>query len=75
MVNSKKIRSVYKGKVYSRIETKGKGKLLYGEISRKGVEQFIKSLPREITSKDTFLDIGSGRGKMVMHMALATPIR
>jgi len=49
--------------------------LTYGEITWKGVNQFIDYLPRKINKDDVFLDIGSGRGKMVLHMALHTPVQ
>lgn len=73
----KLLKTVYREKVHKVAEKlKHKEKAFtYGEITQLGVEQFIKSLPREITSDDYFLDIGSGRGKMVLHMALSTPVK
>ena len=50
-------------------------KFTYGEISREGVEQIISLIQkhkRVIGPKDVFIDIGSGCGKLLIHLALNT---
>ena len=44
----------------------------YGEITRDGVESFYKEIKskKDITNNDVFLDIGSGNGKMVLHLSM-----
>ena len=46
------------------------GSFTYGEISRRGVEKFIEVLsPKFLNETSVFYDIGSGTGKMVLHIA------
>ena len=44
----------------------------YGEITRDAVESFYKEIKskKDITNNDVFLDIGSGNGKMVLHLSM-----
>lgn len=46
--------------------------LSYGEITQKGVEQLNNYINRNIgvESEDIFYDIGSGNGKLILHMSL-----
>lgn len=50
---------------------------LYGEITEKGVNQLIEKLRehRYLTNQTTFVDVGSGYGKMVFHMAMFDEIK
>ena len=50
---------------------------LYGEITEKGVNQLIEKLRehRYLTNQTTFVDVGSGYGKMVLHMAMFDEIK
>jgi hypothetical protein len=49
---------------------------LYGEITRGGVENIIFNFTKQFQDPRTvFYDLGSGFGKMVMHVAVACPIR
>ena len=49
---------------------------LYGEITRGGVENIIFNFTEQFTNPRTvFYDLGCGLGKMVMHVAVACPIR
>lgn len=48
---------------------------LYGEITREGVDSVIQNF-KEFQDPDTvFYDIGSGYGKMVLHVAVSCPIK
>ena len=49
---------------------------LYGEITRGGVENLIFHLTSQFMNKDTvFYDLGSGLGRMVIHVAMMCPIK
>jgi hypothetical protein len=50
---------------------------LYGEITEKGVNQIIDNLKKHklITHDGLFIDLGSGYGKMVLHMAMFDEIK
>jgi SAM-dependent methyltransferase len=47
-------------------------KLIYGEIKKSGVDTLLKEIKKRksITSDDVFYDIGSGNGKLPIHIAL-----
>jgi precorrin-6B methylase 2 len=47
-------------------------KLIYGEITKAGVDTLLKEIKKRksITSNDIFYDIGSGNGKLPIHIAL-----
>ncbi|MEM7496045.1 MAG: hypothetical protein AAF471_08010, partial [Myxococcota bacterium] len=45
----------------------------YGEITIGGADQLLEAF--DLTAKDIFYDLGSGRGQLVLHAALATPAR
>jgi precorrin-6B methylase 2 len=47
-------------------------KLIYGEITKSGVDTLLKEIKKRksITSDDVFYDIGSGNGKLPIHIAL-----
>ncbi len=47
--------------------------LLYGEITREGIEKLVKEIP--FTSEDVVLDIGSGRGKAICQLSILTDIK
>ena len=46
--------------------------LIYGEITKSGVDTLLKEIKKRksITSDDVFYDIGSGNGKLPIHIAL-----
>ena len=46
--------------------------LIYGEITKSGVDTLLKEIKnrKSITSDDVFYDIGSGNGKLPIHIAL-----
>jgi len=46
---------------------------VYGEITYEGMRLLAKKLA--LTKKDVFYDLGSGAGKLVAYMYLATPIK
>tara|TARA_B100001287_G_C22654338_1_gene516883 strand:+ start:374 stop:979 length:606 start_codon:yes stop_codon:yes gene_type:complete len=50
---------------------------LYGEITEKGVNQLIEELRNNnyINGTASFVDVGSGYGKMVFHMAMFDDIK
>lgn len=50
------------------------GVLTYGELTEKGVKQMIEAVGRPIMKDDVFLDIGSGAGKVVLHVAESTSV-
>ena len=54
------------------IDTNENNKFGYGEITRDGVESFFEKIKSKkyITQDDVFLDIGSGNGKMVLHLSM-----
>ena len=47
-------------------------KLIYGEITKSGVDALLREIKKRksITSDDVFYDIGSGNGKLPIHIAL-----
>lgn len=49
-------------------------KLVYGEITRKGVETLIEKINRhqKVNDKDVFIDVGCGTGKLLMHLSIRT---
>ncbi len=49
----------------------------YGEILRSGVDEIIERINKykKPTEKDIFLDIGSGSGKIVLHVPIKTIIQ
>ena len=51
--------------------------LKYGEITRKGIDTLIDKIfqYKKITDKDVFVDIGSGCGKAILHIALKSDIK
>jgi hypothetical protein len=51
--------------------------LVYGEITKKGVETIIEKINkyRKVTDKDVFVDIGSGSGKLVMHLGVKSTLK
>ena len=59
-------------------ETKGKWKMdmLYGEITRNGIDELFNYLRnnRLVTKQWSFVDVGSGFGKTVFHAALEDDI-
>ena len=75
-----KLKKIYDGRIADSrkeledLKDKHKGEKVYGEATWSGVNQMIKHF-RPLTKDDVFLDIGSGRGKMVLHMALQTPVK
>lgn len=68
------VRVADSGEELETLKDKHKGEKVYGEATRSGVNQMIKHF-RPLTKDDVFLDIGSGRGKMVLHMAVQTPVK
>jgi len=50
---------------------------VYGEVLRSGVETIIQKINKykRITDKDVFVDIGSGTGKLVIHMSIKSDIK
>ena len=40
----------------------------YGEFTKKGVESYINYFKKNLTKDDVFYDLGSGLGKMVIHI-------
>jgi tRNA G46 methylase TrmB len=56
-------------------QTYADNKITYGEMEYKGIDmlyEFVKNIQPNI---DTFIDIGSGRGKLCMYMASKPEIR
>lgn len=53
-----------------------KSKFVYGEIKRESVEDLGKFISKKIETKtSSFCDIGSGHGKLAMHMSLISEFR
>ena len=49
---------------------------LYGEITREGVDSVIENLKSYFLDENAvFYDLGSGAGKMVIHVAIQCPIK
>jgi hypothetical protein len=50
---------------------------VYGELLRDSVETVIEKINRykKISEKDVFVDIGSGAGKLVLHLAIKSDIK
>jgi hypothetical protein len=46
------------------------GSPLYGELTQKGVDMIVKHLQPYFNSKTIFYDLGSGLGKMVLHIGI-----
>ena len=74
-LRKKKLEKIYSVGIHKHKGNKHIKSDTYGEITWKGVNQIISCLDLEETKDLVFLDIGSGHGKMVMHMALQTPIK
>ena len=51
--------------------------LVYSEITRKGVETLSEKIEkyRKVTSKDVFVDIGGGCGKLSMHLGIISNLK
>ena len=51
--------------------------LTYGELSKSGVEELISGISKykNITEKDVFVDIGSGTGKLILHMGIKSSFK
>lgn len=51
--------------------------LTYGEITKDGIEKIIQKITqyKKISDKDIFIDIGSGCGKLALHLAVKTNIK
>ena len=47
----------------------------YGEFTRKGTESFIKYFKEHLNKESVFYDLGSGLGKMVIHIGEATEVK
>jgi SAM-dependent methyltransferase len=73
------IRDSQLSKNYKYIKTnKYQKNFVYGEITRKGVDELIQSIYRHkktITDKDVFVDIGSGTGKLILHTAISSTFK
>ncbi len=52
---------------------KSKGSPVYGEITYSSLNKLLSYL--QLSEKDVVYDLGSGVGKVVIYMALATPVR
>lgn len=49
---------------------------VYGEITKKGTEILLDKFKDHFSNSDgVFYDLGSGHGKLVMHIAAATPFK
>jgi hypothetical protein len=50
---------------------------VYGEIKRSGVDTLIEKISKykNITDKDVFIDIGSGTGKLLIHMGIKSKFK
>lgn len=46
------------------------GKFVYGEIRQSGVETLYKEIKKYNSDLDTFIDVGSGTGKICLHLSL-----
>ena len=77
--DTEKIESQFTDVVYSpdelndlidkRKEIINSGKFVYGEIRKAGVETIYKEIS-EYDGLDTFVDVGSGTGKICLHMSM-----
>lgn len=47
----------------------------YGEFTRKGTESFIEYFKEHLNRDSVFYDLGSGLGKMVIHIGEATEVK
>ena len=47
----------------------------YGEFTKKGVESYINYFKKNLTKDDVFYDLGSGLGKMVIHIGECTDVK
>jgi len=53
-----------------------KSKFVYGEIKRESVEDLSRFISKKIDAKESsFCDIGSGHGKLAMHMSMISDFR
>ncbi|KAK2962727.1 hypothetical protein BLNAU_2160 [Blattamonas nauphoetae] len=58
----------------------GRNSIGYGEMQLASVQNIIEEIqklaePLQITNESTFVDVGSGMGKLVYHMILATDVK
>jgi hypothetical protein len=56
--------------INERKEINSDSKFIYGEITKAGVETIYKEISDYDISLDTFVDIGSGTGKICLHMSM-----
>ena len=84
-MNDKELLEIWKYDVFQKVntekekeETKGKWKIdfLYGEITENGTRELFNYLRNNklVTGSWSFVDVGSGFGKMVFHAALEKDI-
>lgn len=77
-----KLNNIYKVTHFTHLEYKNKteipsnlGHENYGEVTRKGVEMLVEHFKEYFNENTIFYDLGSGMGKMVMHIALKYPVK
>jgi|LULU01.1.fsa_nt_gb tRNA G46 methylase TrmB len=51
------------------------GNSVYGEIEKAGTEKILEMFSEYFNSNAVFCDIGSGNGKMVLHVGLVTKVK
>lgn len=56
--------------ISERKEINSDSKFIYGEITKAGVETIYKEISDYDISLDTFVDVGSGTGKICLHMSM-----
>ena len=70
-----KLKEIYKTSPYLKFKNnttfpKEIGSPLYGELTQKGVDMIVKHLQPYFNSNTVFYDLGSGLGKMVLHIGI-----
>ena len=72
----KELKEIYKTSTYKKFRNKTKfdkktvGSDVYGEITEKGVNMMVKYLQPYFNNNTVFYDLGSGLGKMVLHIGI-----
>lgn len=74
------IKEIYKTSPYLEYKnktnfTKEIGSPIYGELTQKGVDMIVKHLQSYFNSDTVFYDLGSGLGKMVLHIGIQYRIK
>lgn len=67
-------KTFYKNQNDIQLENENKSEYIYGEITKNGVETLWKFIKTIYKPGDTLYDIGSGNGKLLLHLSLISDL-